>query len=414
MKFSRYNWIIPYDNKYILFNGFTGSIAITPDHKLANILLSDNPSLDLLEPDTINTLGNIGMIIPEDKDELDVLIDRYNNWKMLDRSPINTIVVTTKCNFNCSYCYQDSKTASSISTEVINAYCRLIKASDQKYHSITLYGGEPLLEFNACVSICSRARKIMEEKNGRFKASMITNGYLLSRSKLEIMKSVGIESVQITIDGDKKTHNKNRRHISGCNTYETILKNAIIASEYLRVTIRCNIQNDTNLNIQYLRDLCKNNNMKLTPSPVYHINDIIKTKCNMNDVYSMFNHDDRSRASNLNPRMPCIAVCDYPFGGSVLLPDGRTVRCWNEVSTTHDSLKSYGNIMESDNINIHNSIDWTSWNPYAYTKCKECKMLPTCAGGCPYYAVYNKEPRCSYISESNYETFIISNYVNER
>ena len=57
-------------------------------------------------------------------------------------------------------------------------------------------------------------------------------------------------------------------------------------------------------------------------------------------------------------------------------------KCWNDIGIPE---KSVGNINTPDNyIYRTDLIDaYSSFDSKLYPECEECKMLPTCLGGCP-------------------------------
>jgi uncharacterized protein len=274
-------------------------------------------------------------------------------------------------------------------------------------HRLYLYGGEPLMQYNKCVNICHKAGIFLSKVKKSLSVSIITNGYFLSRERSQELAELGAKSVQITIDGTRENHNKNRSTKEGYATYDTIMANAIAASEYMRVHIRCNVDATMDGDITQLRYICRKYGMHFKISPVLDITKDNKKSVNMLYYKSIINNAERCVASRMKGKFPCIALANNPLGGSVLVPNGDIYRCWNEVS---NDIASYNNILNNKCNNLHNN--WDEWNPYNNIECQECKMLPTCSGGCPYYAVYQGDKYCSFSNIHEYEQFIIANYLN--
>ena len=81
--------------------------------------------------------------------------------------------------------------------------------------------------------------------------------------------------------------------------------------------------------------------------------------------------------------MPKKNACTADFyNGWVIDDTGALYKCWNDIGIPE---KSVGNINTPDNyIYRTDLIDaYSSFDSKLYPECEECKMLPTCLGGCP-------------------------------
>jgi uncharacterized protein len=83
---------------------------------------------------------------------------------------------------------------------------------------------------------------------------------------------------------------------------------------------------------------------------------------------------------------------------------GMLHKCWIPVGNDSEAfaqlnLDSSGN-GNSDNdakkdLPKDNLSKWLAYNPFDYEKCRECTMLPSCMGGCPWVVIGMKqEPEC--------------------
>lgn len=79
---------------------------------------------------------------------------------------------------------------------------------------------------------------------------------------------------------------------------------------------------------------------------------------------------------------PRVNYCCYDYANSFVVDNlGELYRCWNHVGNIK---KSCGNVKNFDNDNLEaNYISAIQWNPIVHKKCKDCKVLPICIGGCP-------------------------------
>ena len=101
------------------------------------------------------------------------------------------IIPVRRCNLSCSYCNEfDDHSAPVPIAEMLGRVDRLAELGTG---IITLSGGEPLLHPDLD-AIISRIRH-----HGRI-ATLITNGYLLSRARIQGLNRAGLDHLQISID----------------------------------------------------------------------------------------------------------------------------------------------------------------------------------------------------------------------
>jgi|AKZA01.1.fsa_nt_gi Arylsulfatase regulator (Fe-S oxidoreductase) len=101
------------------------------------------------------------------------------------------IEITTKCNKNCSFCYNRYLRNSSINKEDIKRIIKFIKK--YKIKNITLSGGEPL-EFESIIELSKMLN------NMGVKITIITNGLLLDRETVKLLSNNKSISIKISVD----------------------------------------------------------------------------------------------------------------------------------------------------------------------------------------------------------------------
>jgi uncharacterized protein len=69
--------------------------------------------------------------------------------------------------------------------------------------------------------------------------------------------------------------------------------------------------------------------------------------------------------------------------GWVISPDGLMFKCWNDVTQPKNAVFNLSTRKQTHNMKKV-SERWKSWNPFKFTECVECRILPLCMGGCPY------------------------------
>lgn len=139
--------------------------------------------------------------------------------------------VTNECNFRCSYCifggqYVDRRTHSRsamtwpVARAAIDEF--LQHSSQSGSRVISLYGGEPLLNF-PLVREC--VRHVRSRRGGSaVQFSITTNGSLLAGRRAEFLAREGF-LIAVSLDGPAELHDRHRRTRRGRPTWEKIAGN---------------------------------------------------------------------------------------------------------------------------------------------------------------------------------------------
>ena len=152
-----------------------------------------------------------------------------------------TVLVTTRCNLACAYCFQNTAVpdstagipsripGASLDGDVvadIKEFTRRAMAENGATRlALVLFGGEPTMYVDHCVRLLRACRDL-----GLGQAAMISNGTLLDASAARTLEEAGLGSVQISFDGDARAHDRSRVTLGGRGTYERILRNLEEAS----------------------------------------------------------------------------------------------------------------------------------------------------------------------------------------
>lgn len=161
--------------------------------------------------------------------------------------------LTDFCNLQCTYCYEREKTsAKKLTYNKIEMAMRLIEQYVIESHPSTLHigfhGGEPMLEYDLIkeiIELCNRSPII---KKIKVTFVMTTNATLLTSESSEFIANQ-IDSLSISIDGKKESHDKHRVDKYGNGTFDIVSNNLskilnIAPFTRLRPTItRSNINN---------------------------------------------------------------------------------------------------------------------------------------------------------------------------
>lgn len=158
------------------------------------------------------------------------------------------ILPTEKCNFRCTYCYEDF---------LIGKMKEPVQASIERYMdrrvpeltglSLQWFGGEPLLAKSVVLRLSSHAYRLCEQYDVGLEGSLTTNGYLLEPALFRELVSYRQRYFQITLDGWDEQHNVVRKLANGGGSFERIWSNLLATREHpedFTIQIRVHVRRD--------------------------------------------------------------------------------------------------------------------------------------------------------------------------
>jgi uncharacterized protein len=444
IKPSRFNILVREKNdNIILFNSYTNALIeidkqifeelqlLNTSHRFAVEYYNDSSIEKIL-----NDLLKGNFIQYEQFDEMKSLRYLYNFSRFKANSINLTIIPTYDCNLSCTYCYQEKSNKQymdkAVQDAIINYIKNRVKDNANKLF-IEWYGGEPLLCLNQISEISAKVLEIVRETKITYKADMITNGLLLSEKNIKTLIDNNICSIQITVDGPPEIHDKKRKFKNGDSTFWQILNNIKLASKYLTIDLRINIDNE-NLNsiIELLDILCEfdlnqeNVNpylgfIKPTTQACKDIAPICVSEIEFINCNLLFIEELSKRGfKNFQYPHPCFHVCGAVTEGVYSIdPIGNIYKCWEVLGLQEEAV---GNILDSEcKIEHHiNFINWMNYDPLKKVKCRNCNIFPICFGGCPSFYVkhpskkiYNNFPNCSPYKYEKYLSKIMQIAVDK-
>lgn len=141
------------------------------------------------------------------------------------------ILPTEKCNLRCTYCYERFKIGR-MRSNVQEAVCRLIQQrQDLQRLDMSWFGGEPLVGLPVVRKIAGFAHEFAHTHGIQLNGSMTTNGYLLEPEIARWLIDHSVRSFQISLDGNRATHDQTRRQADGRGTFDEIFKNLSAIAE---------------------------------------------------------------------------------------------------------------------------------------------------------------------------------------
>ena len=225
LKPSRFNcWAENPDGDLLLYN--TLEVSFLKIHKaqapaLLPVLEGKQAVPENVNPDLIK----LGFFVESNTDEL-ALLKYYADLRLNNPVLELDILPTHQCNCRCVYCYEDFQ--GPVLSEAHQK--KLIKFVSDHISScsalhVNWFGGEPLAGIGVIrnlspvfVDMCDKLRK-------NYSASMTTNGTLLTYDTFLELQKYHVTSFQVTIDGPRSVHDKQRPLVGGGSAYDLVMQN---------------------------------------------------------------------------------------------------------------------------------------------------------------------------------------------
>jgi uncharacterized protein len=137
-----------------------------------------------------------------------------------------TILPTERCNFRCTYCYEDFKIGR-MSPETVQGVKTLVerRAPELNLLHITWFGGEPLAAYDIVLDLAKSFDATSHRHGMRYTSHMTTNGSLLSVDRFRALVDLGVNHYQISLDGPQEHHDRTRITMQKRGTYDVIMQN---------------------------------------------------------------------------------------------------------------------------------------------------------------------------------------------
>lgn len=392
---------------------FNYPIAVDGENYLYNLMTSKlirlNSSIENLaerkESENHELIHN-GFLINSEENISDEYETFFRIRNVLSSTMSVLFTTTTECSLACSYCFENRVRRKSMTPDILEQSIdwiekRLVE-TNSKALKIILFGGEPLVEPDLAKHLLSRLSQITKKYGVELcPVEMLTNGLNIDRQVLQDLKTLGVKSVQISLDGDEKTNDKRRVRRkdkdNNNSVYYEVLNNLKYYEENFELTVKINFDKST-INTVYtlIDDLfriggLKKNKFYIKPEPIaiykplqkhedYNLYDLCAEELAIAFQQIIVKCSEMNIPLDLSAIFPtpCMVSQENSF---LLEPNGTLRSCIGafgmdeflvgDVSTgcnADNSREKYSTKIDSEGIN--------------YCIKRNCSFLPVCDGGC--------------------------------
>ena len=330
------------------------------------------------------------------QDEIKKVEDLVKSVDYNDEEYYLIINPTMNCNFKCYYCYESHIKGSKVTEsnlEKIKLFINNIinKNENLKTFTIQFFGGEPLLYFDRTIlPLMDFAFKKTDESGIKLNINFTTNAYLINDKMIKVFKKYNVNSLQITLDGNRKLHNEVRFVNKSRGSYDEIVLNMKkLVKNNINVTFRINY---TEKNLINLDDIFKD-------FEDLSLDERQKFMLSMNKVWEEKNKElgeqvieFKKKAEEFGFKLPDSIFSDRvrhscyadKFNQATINYNGDVFKC---------NARDFHKENREGVLNKYGIINWNKkqtkrMNSKLKNKsCLECKILPICGGGCSQQAL---------------------------
>lgn len=433
MRLSRYNEIIQIDDeRYLLFNTATCAADIVSGEvvRLLRALPLSPAEREALPPRAVELLQSLsarGYITERSAhEEVAALREAFEEIrdKRLSRR-LHGIVVTYDCNMRCTYCFQQTLQGRSdparsrpatLNREMVDRIFELVEGNRSPRDSahrrpIGLYGGEPLMRQNYPL-----VEYILQQGEAHGHSFVIfTNGFDLVEF-MPLLQRYPVRNIHVTLDGVQEVHDALRPGRNGAPTHERIVRGIEAAREAgFRITMRVNVDAQGARLLPRFWDFLRSKGWDQDPNLLVVVSEIRQSNGCLSCRPQGSNpaakrvqevarrptwHQRPSRASLLLTTVlsriltgqkpvgfPRYWFCNAHQGLRLYGPDGYIYLCWGLVGSEHARLARYWpDVTPEDKAVLDH---WEGRHVFALGRCRNCKYLLLCGGGCAVEALHS-------------------------
>ena len=392
MRLSRYLKIYPEPSgpgRLLLYSTSRGSSVLMSTTMLRALEEGTLPPADQ------ETLVRLGMLVPDPDAEREAMRLAIDDANLRSSVSSAMVVLNLDCNLACSYCYEGGLKGRRYMTSATAGLLAEVLERDHVGRGMSInlafYGGEPLMSTDLIGAISSRLRASTAEAGTDFSFTLVTNGTLLTRKTVDMLRPLGLKGAKITLDGPRENHDRFRPFISGKGSYDSIIGNLREVCDLIGISVGGNFTRDNYRQFPLLLDDLLREG--LTPERIASIQFAPVTKsrgdyplpefndgCAATDEQwfmeaTSFLREEILKRGYRTRRMapaPCMIESSHDM---VVNYDGTLFKCPAFLGRPEMAI---GSLSEGigDYADSHGLELWKT------DECLDCAYLPLCFGGC--------------------------------
>jgi uncharacterized protein len=362
--------------------------------------LSD-PSGELasrLPLDCLTALVDADFLIPSTRSELALIRRRYYRQLFGLNAVTLAILPTLSCDLTCPYCYV-RKQPGIMKAKVADAIAEWIRRAfrPKRHLHVVWSGGEPLLAKRTIQRLTQSLADICRKWKAGYTAALMTNGYHLDREVIDQIEYWGLQSVQVTLDGDREHHDALRRPRRGGGSFDRIAENI---ERFCAASLQCHLVVRVNLT---------DGNYASAFELLEQFGPGVRGKARLMFAWvwpsaasGFLDLAPQGRKTDSFRRLDALYQAAIDCGWLTCNPGPPYVDGYCEVDSSHYfSIDPVGNLslcnhacaaeavgsvfqpgtgLNDDQVDFYDS--WRSANPFGDLECRACRLLPVCWGGC--------------------------------
>ena len=280
--------------------------------------------------------------------------------------------------------------------DVIAFISRCLEHYDLDALELCFFGGEPMLDYNGVCSLMIRLPTAVEaicKRPPYF--HMVSNGTLLTPSRIELLAGLGMREIQFTIDGLPEMHER-RRRLRGQQTWGIIWENILAAtSNGLKTSINVVVDAENAPEIVPLLDVMErlakvHPDLKRLGEVVYSL--LIPTaQVRRRSEALLYGKEEAILLKILEgyrlARERGWGTANWFFVNTsareshhsfIVGPNGAIFKCFGTIGDPNHSI---GTIDDSMDLLHSKSLEVSDLDLFD-EECERCPILPLCRGGC--------------------------------
>ncbi len=325
------------------------------------------------------------------------------------------ILPTYQCNLRCWYCIQRHENTNMTPTMLTwvshHIERRLRDIPDIQHFRLSWFGGEPLLQFEKVAYITKQCKDLASSMKKTFSCDITTNSTLLTPNRINELNLAGVDSYQITIDGDKESHDK-VKCLHNASAFDKVIDNINCICQVSNCILRFNYTKgnlDPELLVGQLdRKVSKEvrTNIRFLIYKVWQEKDTPELQQKVAALFLL------AQDAGFNPYYATTGLCYADQAHfDCFYPNGVIGKCDNHLLVEENTrFDSDGNLIRKS----HPKLATPLLEQLGDGDCRECVYLPICWGPCysKRKAMYqhHQKIRCPYTDKHK----IFSKYILDK